>query len=350
AKLKVIYTNYRASPELKDFIDCVGNRWWPIEPENPSTTSFNCTLDKKNYSMLLFKDEKHEAAQLSLKIQQWIDKEGIKPEEIAVLFRVNTNCNYSKNISRTLLELGILSINESNVQDHLSEPLGRVLIALLSLLTRARDINSWEYLREAYLYCRSGSSDYEDYELNKILEFVSNNRYYKDRADKSFDELLGSVVDFMNEFFYENLKNTWTQYRQGSFMEDTFHGLLNELKAARQLSSSWAEAVDLISGIGAVRMMTIHKSKGLEFTAVILVGLEDYSYFRRDFNQKKLDEERSTIFVALSRAKSKLLISCARSREHCGKSNFAHVTSIINDLAQCGLSKQKVEKSKLLSI
>lgn len=351
AKLKVIYTNFRASPELKGFIDCVGHNWWPIESENPNTTGLNRTLDKEDYWMLLFQDEKHEAEQLSLKIQHWIDKEGIKPEEIAVLFRVNTSCNYSKSISQALLKLSILSINESNVQDHLSEPVGRVLIALLSLLTRPRDGNSWESLRESYLYCRSsGGSDYEDYELNKILEFISNNRYYNDGADKSFDELLESVVKFMNEFFYENLRNTWTQYRQGSFMEDTFHGLLNELKDARRMSPSWAAAVDLISGVGAVRMMTIHKSKGLEFTAVILVGLEDYSFFRRDFNQKKLDEERSTIFVALSRAKSKLLISCARNRAHYGKSKFTHVTSIINELAQCGLSRQQVEKSKLLTI
>lgn len=351
AKLKVIYTNFRSSPELKGFIDCIGHNWWPIESKNPNTTSLNKTLDKKNYSMLLFNNEVHEAVQLALKIQYWIDKEGIKPEEIAILFRVNTNCNYSKFISQELLKLGILSINESNVQDHLSEPIGRILIALLSLLTRVRDVKSWECLRDTYLHCRpSGGTDYEDYELNNILEFISKNRYYNDGADKSFDEMLNSVVDFMNEFFYENLRNTWAQYKQGSFMEDTFFGLLNELKDARLMSSSWAGAVDLIAGVGAVRMMTIHKSKGLEFTAVILIGLEDYSYFRKDFNQKKLDEERSTIFVALSRAKSKLLISCSRNRAHYGKSKFTHVTSIINDLAQYGLSKQQVEKSNLLNI
>ncbi|MCD9527567.1 UvrD-helicase domain-containing protein [Photobacterium carnosum] len=351
AKLKVIYTNFRASPELKGFIDRIGYNWWPIEFGNPSAMSVNGSLDKEDYSMLLFQDEKHEAVQLSLKIQHWINEKGIKPEEISVLFRVNTNSNYSKTISQELLKLGILSINESNVQDYLSEPVGKVLIALLSLLTRTRDVNSWESLRDTYLYCRSGdNSNYEDYELNNILEFISNNRYYNGGADKSFDELLDSVVDFMNEFFYENLRNTWPQYRQGSFMEDTFHDLLNELRDARLMSSSWAGAVDLISGVGAVRMMTIHKSKGLEFIAVILVGLEDYSYFRRDFNQKKLDEERSTIFVALSRAKSKLLISCAQNRAHYGKSKFTHITSIINDLAQCGLSKQRVEKSELLSL
>ncbi|PML43998.1 UvrD-helicase domain-containing protein, partial [Vibrio sp. 10N.261.52.A1] len=205
----VIYTNFRASPELKCFIDSVGSAWWPINSDISKANSQYDKLNKEDYSMLRFENEDHEAKQLSLKIKHWIEEEGIKPEDIAVLFRVNTNNNYSRNLSKRLLDLGILSVNESNVQDHLSEPLGKVMISLLSLLTRSRDVDSWESLRDSYLYCRSGSSDYEDFELSKILDFISNHKYYKEGDHKSFDDLLSDTVDFMNEFFYDNLRNTW---------------------------------------------------------------------------------------------------------------------------------------------
>ena len=338
ADLKIVYTNFRATPELKQFIDCIGNEWWPINTENTGSNTLGVALKKNDYSLLNYHDEEHEVKQLSLKIKKWIVEDGIKPEEIAILFRVNTDNNYSKNLNIALLDLGILSINESNIQDYLSEPLGKVLVSLLCLLTRPRDITAWECLRDSYYYCNSSNSLNNDFELTRILKLIGNTQFYGEGEAKTFDSILEVTIEIMNEFFYENLKKTWIQYQQGTLMDDTFHGVLKELKEARIISSSWTGAVDLISGVGAVRMMTIHKSKGLEFEAVILLGLEDFSYFRFEMTQKKLDEERSTIFVALSRAKSKLLISSAMNRKHTGPSKFTHVRSIIDDLTKFGMN------------
>ncbi|CAG17982.1 UvrD-helicase domain-containing protein [Photobacterium profundum] len=350
ADLKIIYTNFRAAPELKQFIDCIGNEWWPINTESVESNIDSVALDKGDYSLLNFNDEEHEVKQLSLKIKKWISEDGIKPKEIAILFRINTNNNYSKNLNIALLDLGVLSINESNIQDYLSEPLGKVLVSLLCLLTRPRDIKAWECLRDSYLYCSSSNSLHNDFELTRILKLIGDTPFYGDGDAKTFDSILDVTIEIMNEFFYENLKKTWTQYRQGTLMDETFHGVLEELKEARNISSSWSGAVDLISGVGAVRMMTIHKSKGLEFEAVVLLGLEDYSYFRYGMTQKKLDEERSTVFVALSRAKSKLLISSAMSRKHTGPSKFMHVNSIINDLTKFGMNRSRVDKLDTLKI
>jgi len=350
AELKVIHTNFRSSPELKRFIDNIGNEWWPMLNVNIEANIDYAKLNKDNYSLFGFDDEEHEAKQLSLKIKQWIDKDNIRPEEIAVLFRVNSNNYYSQNISNELLNLGVLSVNESNLQDYLSEPLGKILISLLTLFTRTRNVDAWECLRDLYLHCYSSNSFDEDYKLSQILEFINNSKYYNEGADKTFENLLDDSVKFMNDFFHEKLDEVWIQYKQGTLRDDTFHGILDELKEAKNLSSSWTEAVDLISGVGAVRMMTIHKSKGLEFEAVILLGLEDCSYFRFGMTSKKLDEERSTIFVALSRAKSKLLISSALNRKHTGQSEFIHVNTIINDLTKFGINKMRVETSDALKI
>ena len=350
ADLKIIYTNFRAAPELKQFLDYIGNDWWPIDYKGVTSNTERIPLNKSDYSLLLFDDEVHEVKQLSLKIKKWIVEDKIKPEEIAILFRANTNNNYSKNLNIALLEQGILSVNESNIQDYLSEPLGKVLVSLLCLLTRPRDIKAWECLRNSYIYCCSSNSRHNDFELKRMLIIIGEAHFYGEGDIKSFDELFDITIKIMNEFFFENLKKTWIQYQQGTLMQETFHGVLEELKEARNISCSWAGAVDLISGVGAVRMMTIHKSKGLEFEAVVLLGLEDYSYFRFGMNQKKLDEERSTVFVALSRAKSKLLISSAMHRQHTGPSSFAHVNSIINDLGKFGMNKSRVDKLDILNI
>jgi superfamily I DNA/RNA helicase len=55
--------------------------------------------------------------------------------------------------------------------------------------------------------------------------------------------------------------------------------------------------------------MSIHKSKGLEFDTVVLLGVE-----RETFWGKK-DEERSAFFVGISRAKRRLYLTVSERRD-----------------------------------
>lgn len=347
AKVEIINSNFRSSPELKQFLENIGHQWWSSTEKNKDDTLH---LDKNNYGLYCFKNESNEVRQLSLKIKQWIDEEKMDPKEIAVLFRSNVDGNYSDGLAKSLLQLGVLSVNESNLQDYLSEPLGKIMVSFLSLLTRPRSSESWETLRDLYLYSCVIDNDNSNFKLDQMIEYIHKYRVYGNSEKKTFEEIVDITVNFMDDFFYENLLKTWGQYNQGTLMNDTFNGVLNELELAKDKSKNWKGAVDLISGVDAVRMMTIHKSKGLEFEAVILLGFEDYSYFRYNMTVKKLDEERSTIFVALSRAKSKLIISLSLNRKHTGGSKFLHIKQVINDLSRHGLNKQRIEDSNTLTI
>ena len=44
-------------------------------------------------------------------------------------------------------------------------------------------------------------------------------------------------------------------------------------------AKTWQEALDLYEGLHAVPLMTIHKSKGLEYHTVIFVGLDDDAWW-----------------------------------------------------------------------
>lgn len=70
--------------------------------------------------------------------------------------------------------------------------------------------------------------------------------------------------------------------------------------------------------------MTIHKSKGLEFDTVILVGLEDGAFFSNN------REDLCTFFVALSRAKDRVLITNCQKRD--GRNQFMIKTKRIYDI------------------
>ncbi|MFA0039993.1 UvrD-helicase domain-containing protein [Vibrio chagasii] len=342
AELKVIYSNFRATPELKAYLNCLGSLWWPINDKSSSSQTKTTGLNPNDYAMLVYHDEEQEAEQLALRIAQWVNDDGIKPDDIAVLFRINSNNNYGRFISNKLLNYGILSFDETAMQDHLSEPLGKIVVSFLTLLTRTRDISSWECLRDLYLYSHPRCDRFEDYELSTLLYYISKARDIL--QDKAFgaEQIREVTNQFIDEFFCESLGHAWSQYGQKAFVTETVHGVLSELEKARLKTASWADAVDLIAGVNAVRMMTIHKSKGAEFEAVILLGFEDFPFFRFGMSHSKLDEERSTVFVALSRAKSRLLVSSAKRRQHTGPSSYVHIRNIMGDIVKLGMTGQRV--------
>jgi superfamily I DNA/RNA helicase len=58
-----------------------------------------------------------------------------------------------------------------------------------------------------------------------------------------------------------------------------------------------------------VRIMSIHKSKGLEFDTVIVLGVEKQTFWGEE------EAERSAYFVAISRAKRRLFLTVCNQRE-----------------------------------
>jgi superfamily I DNA/RNA helicase len=58
-----------------------------------------------------------------------------------------------------------------------------------------------------------------------------------------------------------------------------------------------------------VRILTIHKSKGLEFDSVIILGVEDQTFWG------EADAERCAFFVGVSRAKRRLVLTSSNCRK-----------------------------------
>jgi len=67
---------------------------------------------------------------------------------------------------------------------------------------------------------------------------------------------------------------------------------------------------------GSVSLMTLHAAKGLEFPAVLIVGVEDgiIPHERSRISAEGLEEERRLLFVGITRAEKFLALSFSRSR------------------------------------
>jgi len=89
---------------------------------------------------------------------------------------------------------------------------------------------------------------------------------------------------------------------------------VNSETALRQFLEEATLAVDVDdydAAIDAVSLMTIHAAKGLEFTEVMLCGVEEGSLPRENGD---LEEERRLLYVGLTRAKERAYLLHCRSR------------------------------------
>src|SRR6185437_12669330 len=86
----------------------------------------------------------------------------------------------------------------------------------------------------------------------------------------------------------------------------------------------------------AVRLMTVHASKGLEFKYVFIVGLEEglFPYERDDESEADREEERRLMYVALTRAREKVFLSYASYRTIFGSKNATEPSQFLSDIPQ----------------
>jgi ATP-dependent DNA helicase Rep len=70
----------------------------------------------------------------------------------------------------------------------------------------------------------------------------------------------------------------------------------------------------------AVRLMTLHSAKGLEFRQVFIIGCEDGTLPHEGaLDEGRLDEERRLFYVGITRAKEALCLSYAARRQRYGE-------------------------------
>ncbi|MFK4851683.1 UvrD-helicase domain-containing protein [Microbacterium sp. ZW T6_19] len=81
------------------------------------------------------------------------------------------------------------------------------------------------------------------------------------------------------------------------------------LEDALTRASSWGEVADAFMEDDAVPLMTIHRSKGLEYNTVFLLGLDDDQWWAHTRNAS---ESTMTFFVGISRAAERLIFTHVR--------------------------------------
>lgn len=97
-----------------------------------------------------------------------------------------------------------------------------------------------------------------------------------------------------------------------------------------------SDADHLAGSGGAVTLMTLHAAKGLEFPAVVMIGLEEgcLPHARARENLNDLEEERRLCFVGVTRAQQHLLLTKAGYRTIRGLRERTVTSPFLNEMPQ----------------
>ena len=95
-----------------------------------------------------------------------------------------------------------------------------------------------------------------------------------------------------------------------------------------------------------VVMMTMHSAKGLEFSNVFVVGCEEgiFPGIKAIGEADEMEEERRLCYVAITRAKKRLFLSCARQRMLFGRTTANRVSRFIDEIPEEHLEKRNIPK------
>ena len=98
--------------------------------------------------------------------------------------------------------------------------------------------------------------------------------------------------------------------------EPSLGGFLDEVALYTDLDS-------VEDGDNCVTLMTMHAAKGLEFPIVFSIGMEEgvFPGYRAIGEEEELEEERRLCYVALTRAKERLYLTCAAQRMLFGRTS-----------------------------
>ena len=333
-RLPPLTRNYRSSPALVRMQHHIAVA---VDPTATVTISMLNEMGLDDACLILeFDTPEAEAKYLAEEISTGMKKYELKPRDFALLVRQKPS-DYERLLIGALGILGIKARAEIELQDILAERLTGIMIRFLRFGARSKAGNYWT---ECYrISALIGGIDPENENGSRFLHEKLSDfhralhkqmKCLPDSTDQTA-HLLHNIVDFIGR---ENIKLIYPEYRQGKWFDAMLENVAKFLAPRCQTLATWDAVLDDFEGIDSIPIMTIHKSKGLEYHTVIFVGLDDSAWW--SFRTQP-EESRSAFFVAFSRAKHRILFTYCEQRG--GRSE---ISSLYEILRSAGVQTQSI--------
>lgn len=301
AKRLNLYQNFRSLPRLRRMQNAM------VRVMEPAAAVDDAELQGEagEIELLHFVDATEEAEGLAEAIKSWIEDEAVHLAEIAVLVRQQPNL-YAAPLMAALQARSIAFRNEQELQDLSGEPLARLIVDFLLVAIGDREPDAYDRLMSMLQDMERGEG--ADDKWARWDAYIRKARVEFSERAPELSALQRLVDRFLEECGAQQLTALSPDYEQGSRLEEVRAETFTRFGELREKGASILEALHRFSDDQAVRIMTIHKSKGLEFDSVVVLGVEMETFWGN------VDNSRAEFFVAISRAKRRIVLTVCDSR------------------------------------
>ncbi|OFR69745.1 ATP-dependent helicase [Neisseria sp. HMSC069H12] len=301
-----MYRNFRSKPRLLRLQNRI------IQNLDPNSVMPEELLRGDEGEILLceFENDVEEAKSIVERISEWISNEKIPLHEIAILVSKQAE-SYAAVIMKNLEEKNIPYRNEQQLQDISTEPITRLIIDYLLYFYGDREPQSWLRLQEQIL----PFVDDEELEFSKhhyLQDFIINQKKIIKKSESTsgrFTCWRQVMSSFLEQLSIETITALSSDYESESRLREIVNSTTTKIQELLEKESDLIKVLKSFLDDQAIRIMTIHKSKGLEFHSVIMLAVEEETFWGDK------DAERCAFFVGVSRAKQRLLITNSKERQ-----------------------------------
>ena len=278
------------------------------------------------------KDPVQEAEYVLERIREYREK-GVSYTEMAVLYRTNVDARAMSELMTEYQIPFVMKEHLNNIYEHF------IALDMISYLR----LSQGEYDRKYFLQIANRPNRYLTRESMKTgnFSYESLRRYYRDKdwmVDR-IDQLewdmkmicdktpYAAIQYIRKRMGYDEFLKEYAAYRKIS-SEDLF-ALLEEIWQNSKGYGTIKEWFEHIESYGkmlkeqnkkngekeGVNLMTMHAAKGLEFDTVFVIEANEGSCpYKKATADEEIEEERRLFYVAMTRAKRKLVISYVKEK------------------------------------
>ncbi|MDQ7780593.1 MAG: ATP-dependent helicase [Planctomycetota bacterium] len=260
-----------------------------------------------------------EAEHLAAWLSEDMRIRGRVPRDYALLVRQKAD-EFENDLAESFRAAGLHLRNESHalgrttLQDLLADNLCRLAVGVLRLGATRRAPDSWQLVSSAVAALRGVDPDDEtashkaETSLAVFLADVRAEMGGTVPTAANAGALADRVLDYLD---LVAVSRTYLEYGTGDLLSIMAEAFRLHLIASSAGAPSWSECLDAFEGVGRIPLMTVHKSKGLEYDTIVFVGLDDQAWWAHAPGNL---EGLATFFVALSRAKQRAIFSFCQQR------------------------------------
>lgn len=300
-----MYRNFRSKPRLLQLQNEI------IRKLDPSSVMPDEQLagDEGEIFAWRFEDSRKEADYLADLIEGWIKTEQLPPAEIAVLIRNQLDL-YADHLMAALEARGIPFRNEQQMQDITVEAAARLIVDYLSCLYGKSEPKAWIRLMNQLIpFADEDIQSNARKDLDRLIKQQRKEITTAELVDGPYSGWWEFVRVFLKQVSIETLVSLSPDYESHDRLKEVVRDTKARIAELLKLEPDLPKALERFSNDQAVRILTIHKSKGLEFDSVIMMAVENEIFFGDQ------DENRCAFFVGVSRAKKRLILTHANQRE-----------------------------------